>query len=111
LKKLQQKAKKHQINILLKGKYSAIASPEGQIYFNSTGNNSMAKGGSGDVLSGIIGGIFPLTKNPLQSAINAAFLHGLSGDIATDKYGEDYVTPSILIENLHLAQKMCTQTQ
>lgn len=111
LKKLQQKAKKHQIIILLKGKYSAIASPEGQIYFNSTGNNSMAKGGSGDVLAGMIGGMFPLTKNPLQTAINAAFLHGLSGDIATDTYDEDYVTPSILIENLHLAQKMCTQTQ
>ena len=73
--------------IVLKGAFSAICSPNGHVYFNSTGNAGMAKGGSGDVLTGLLTGILARGIPALHAAQLAVFIHGLAGDIAREKRG------------------------
>ena len=65
---------------LLKGAATVIARPDGRFAINPTGNPGMAKGGSGDVLSGIIGAFLSQGADPFQAARAAAYLHGLAGD-------------------------------
>ncbi|MFT3823219.1 MAG: NAD(P)H-hydrate dehydratase [Chitinophagaceae bacterium] len=82
LKLAQEKAAALNIIIVLKGHYSAIITPGGKIWFNSTGNPGMATGGSGDVLTGIITGLLAQGYVAEQAAIAGVFLHGLAGDLA-----------------------------
>src|SRR5690606_16444930 len=62
-------ARRHNVIVVLKGAYSTIASPDGNVYFNPTGNPGMATGGSGDVLTGILTGLLAQGYPPLESAI------------------------------------------
>jgi ADP-dependent NAD(P)H-hydrate dehydratase / NAD(P)H-hydrate epimerase len=78
-------AKKYNCYILLKGKYSALACPDGQLFFNPTGNHGMAKGGSGDVLTGLITGLLAQGLSPLKAALCGTYLHGLAGDFCAQK--------------------------
>ena len=83
--------------LVLKGQQTLLASPSGQVYLNSSGNPSMAKGGSGDVLTGVVAGLMaqwvsmPATRNrcgtgDLEPVIAlAVFIHGLAGDLAREK--------------------------
>jgi NAD(P)H-hydrate epimerase len=98
-------AKKYKCIVLLKGRYSAISDTNGTVHFNSTGNHGMAKGGSGDVLTGIIAALFPAFKDPLKATIAAVYMHGLAGDMAASKLGAMGMNATDLIENLHRAQK------
>ena len=75
-------ARTYNIIIVLKGRYTATCSPDGMIYFNSTGNPGMAAAGSGDVLTGVIAAMQANGLSPLDSAIAAVYIHGLAGDIA-----------------------------
>ncbi|MEE9443606.1 MAG: NAD(P)H-hydrate dehydratase [candidate division Zixibacteria bacterium] len=68
--------------IALKGSPTIVASPEGQIFMNPTGNYGMATGGSGDVLTGIIVALLGQQLSPLEAALCGVFIHGFSGDIA-----------------------------
>ena len=68
IQKLLDFSKKHRVYILLKGAYTAIACPEGQIYFNTTGNPGLATAGSGDVLTGLLGSFLAQGFTPLHSA-------------------------------------------
>jgi hydroxyethylthiazole kinase-like uncharacterized protein yjeF len=77
-------ATKHNVILVLKGFRTLIASPEGQVAVNPTGNPGMAKGGTGDVLTGVIAGLlsqFP-ALSVAQVAAGAVYLHGLAGDLA-----------------------------
>lgn len=80
--KAEEKAKVFKIIIVLKGHYTFIAHPDGPSYFNSTGNAGMAKGGSGDVLTGIITSLCAQGYSTQHAAIMGVYLHGLSGDLA-----------------------------
>ncbi|MGP8214787.1 MAG: NAD(P)H-hydrate dehydratase [Bacteroidia bacterium] len=80
---------KYGVYLVLKGAHSAIATPDGEVYFNSTGNPGMATGGSGDTLTGIITGLMAQGYTPKQAAILGVYLHGLAGDIAADEFGEN----------------------
>lgn len=77
-----QKAAEHNLYLVLKGRYTFIAAPNGKGYFNSSGNPGMATGGTGDVLTGIITGLLAQKYPPLHAAIAGVFLHGRSGDLA-----------------------------
>jgi NAD(P)H-hydrate epimerase len=78
----------HRVVLVLKGSRSLIASPDGEVYVNSTGNAGMATGGTGDVLTGMIAGF--LAQEPddaVGATIAAVYLHGLAGDIAASRIG------------------------
>ncbi|NLD87483.1 MAG: NAD(P)H-hydrate dehydratase [Clostridiales bacterium] len=94
----------HSCVLVLKG-YRTIVTDGGRIYINTTGNPGMAKGGSGDVLTGIILSLLGQGRDPLLSACAGAYIHGIAGDIAAEKYGEYSMTPSDMIALLPEAIK------
>lgn len=100
-------AKEHNIFIVLKGAHTAIVSPRQEVWFNSTGNPGMATGGSGDVLTGIITGMLAQGYKPVQAAINGVYLHGLAGDLAAQKLGQESMIASDIIKQLGNAFGMC----
>jgi NAD(P)H-hydrate epimerase len=73
--------------VLLKGAPTLIAAPNGEIYLSETGNPGMATGGSGDVLTGVIGALLAYGLEPLAAASAGAYLHGVAGDIAAMESG------------------------
>ena len=73
--------------VVLKGAYSSIATPDGSVYFNPTGNPGMATGGSGDVLTGILTGLLSQGHSSTEAAILGVYAHGLSGDLAATDLG------------------------
>lgn len=82
---------------LLKGNNTVISDGE-KVFINTTGNEGMAKGGSGDALSGITGTFLAQGLNPFNAAIAAAFIHGMAGDIAAETYGARSMLPRDLIK-------------
>ena len=91
--------------IVLKGAFTSIASPAGEVSFNSSGNPGMAKGGSGDVLTGILTSLLAQGYDSLQAAQLGVFLHGFAGDLAAYEKGMNGMIPSDLIEYLPEAFK------
>ena len=100
LELLRSKAQSLKINILLKGAHTIIANTEGACFFNTTGNVGMATAGSGDVLTGIITGLLAQGYAPQNAAILGVYLHGLAGDCATERVGQEAMIASDIIENL-----------
>jgi len=100
LEKQRNLAQKHGVYIVLKGANTSICFPNGQCYFNSTGNPGMATAGSGDVLTGIITGLLASGYSSGISATLGVYLHGLSGDIAAEKKGYETLIASDIIDNL-----------
>ncbi|MCF8275926.1 MAG: NAD(P)H-hydrate dehydratase [Flavobacteriales bacterium] len=84
-------SKKYSVTVVLKGAYTCITTPAGEVFFNSTGNPGMATAGSGDVLTGMILGLLAQGYSPEQSAILGTFLHGSAGDHAADFLTENAV--------------------
>jgi ADP-dependent NAD(P)H-hydrate dehydratase / NAD(P)H-hydrate epimerase len=105
---LRNKAKSLKINILLKGAHTIVANTEGVCHFNSTGNAGMATAGSGDVLTGIITGLLAQGYEPSEAAILGVYLHGLAGDLAAEKVGQEALIASDIVEHLGLAFKKLT---
>jgi NAD(P)H-hydrate epimerase len=97
---LSEFAVSNKIIICLKGKNTAVALPNGEIHFNSTGNSGMATAGSGDVLTGIILGFLAQGHTPEQAAIHGVYEHGLAGDRAAKNRSERAMIASDIIENL-----------
>lgn len=82
------------VYIVLKGHHTCIFTPKGKVYINTNGNDGMAKGGAGDVLSGFITGLLAQGYLLPEAAIAGVFLHGLSGDIAAEKYSRHSMQPT-----------------
>jgi hydroxyethylthiazole kinase-like uncharacterized protein yjeF len=91
-------AKKHQCIIILKGHNTLIALPDGKRYFNSTGNAGMAKGGSGDALTGMVTGFLAQGYQPREAAVISVYLHGLAGDMAASYFSQQSMLASDLID-------------
>ncbi len=94
-------AREYNVYLILKGHHTIIATPEGNIYVNETGNAGMATAGSGDVLSGIITGMisqFHIDFSLDQILQAAVFIHGFAGDLASDRVGEMGVTASEILK-------------
>jgi ADP-dependent NAD(P)H-hydrate dehydratase / NAD(P)H-hydrate epimerase len=99
----RQKAEELGVFIVLKGAHSAIATPDGQCWFNSSGNPGMATGGSGDVLTGILTGLLAQGYAPLHAALLGVYLHGLAGDLAAEQHSEQGLIASDMVEALGAA--------
>lgn len=101
---LREFARKHHVYVLLKGAHSCLATPEGPCYFNSTGNPALAKGGSGDVLTGMITGLLAQGYSPRDAALLGMYYHGKAGDAARRKRSETSVIASDLVEEIRIAR-------
>jgi NAD(P)H-hydrate epimerase len=75
-----------------------VADAEGNCWFNQTGNDGMATGGSGDVLSGIIGSFLAQGMEPVEAALAGVFIHGLAGDLAAEAYTERAMVAGDIID-------------
>lgn len=91
--------------ILLKGAYSSIAAPSGEVFFNNTGNPGMAKGGSGDVLTGMLTALLARGYAPEEAAQLGCWLHGYAGDLAMHEMGLEGIISSDLIEKIPYSLK------
>ncbi|HLK29316.1 MAG TPA: NAD(P)H-hydrate dehydratase [Puia sp.] len=90
-------SKKYKIIIVLKGHNTFIALPDGKGYFNNTGNAGMAKGGSGDVLTGMVAGFLVQEYLPSEAAILSVYMHGLAGDFAATYFSQQSMLASDII--------------
>ncbi len=97
LMKAFQFSARFQVIVVLKGAYTAIVTPDGRCFFNPTGNPGMAKGGSGDVLTGAILGWMAKGYTPIQSAILGVYLHGMAGDLAVKGKGVEGILARDLV--------------
>ena len=106
IQKARTKAMELSVCIVLKGAYTAICTPEGNVYFNPTGNPGMATAGSGDVLTGVILSLLAQGHEPETSAVIGVYLHGLAGDLATANASEESVIASDIIQMLGKAFRL-----
>ena len=81
---------------LLKGSRTVIAEPDGRLFVNVTGSPVLATAGTGDVLTGMIGGLLARGVAPVEAASAAAYLHGLAGILAGQDFGEGAVAGDVL---------------
>jgi NAD(P)H-hydrate epimerase len=100
LEKQAEFASRYKCVVVLKGAHTSIATPQGNIYFNSTGNPGMATAGSGDALTGIILSLLAQGYSPENASVIGVYLHGLAGDIAAAKSGYESIIASDIIDNI-----------
>lgn len=93
----------HSLYIILKGVYTCITTPDGKSFFNSTGNPGMAKGGSGDVLTGMIVSLLAQKYSAEDACILGVYLHGLAGDVAVKDESEYSLLASDIISAIGMA--------
>lgn len=97
LRSAQNLAVQHSVVLVVKGAYTAVCCPNGAVHFNASGNPAMAKGGSGDVLSGMIGALLAQGYAPEDAARLGVYLHGRAGDISKQQQSLISVVASDLI--------------
>ena len=100
LAKLSREAVNRNLYILLKGRFTAIASPDGSIHFNSTGNPGMATGGSGDVLTGILSGILAQGYSSKDTMLLGTYLHGLAGDLGATENSQEALLANDIVSHI-----------
>lgn len=103
--------KKFEVYLILKGARTVVAEPSGAIYINPTGNPGMASGGTGDVLTGMIGGLLAQGYDPVEAAKAGVFFHGLAGDEVSRDKGNSGMIASDLIEALPRIVKQFEQAR
>jgi len=89
--------------VCLKGHRTVVASPEGRVYVNDTGNSGMASGGTGDVLTGMIASFIGQGLDDFSAAVSAVYLHGVAGDIAAEKKGQFCMIASDILKYMYSA--------
>jgi ADP-dependent NAD(P)H-hydrate dehydratase / NAD(P)H-hydrate epimerase len=90
----------HRVHVVLKGAASVVAAPDGRVLINPTGNPGMASGGTGDVLTGMLGAFLARRLDPGVALPCAVYVHGLAGDCAAARTGEEALVASDVIEAL-----------
>ena len=96
----REKAKEYRIFIVLKDHHTQIINPEGKVYYNITGNSGLAKGGSGDILTGIITSLLAQKYSPQEACILGVWLHGKAADFAAEKFSKEAMLPTNVIDEL-----------
>lgn len=100
-------ARQHGCVLVLKGHRTITAFPDGETFVNTTGNSGMAKGGSGDVLAGMLLSLLGQGLPAKRAVPSAVWLHGRAGDLAAQALGEYGMTPSDLLRHIPLAIQAC----
>jgi NAD(P)H-hydrate epimerase len=101
-------AQKHDVCLVLKGYRSLIAFPDGSVWINPTGSPAMAKGGAGDILTGLIAGSIAQWPKEIALAVRAAvWLHGRAGELAAEALTEQCVLATDLLAYLPQAIREC----
>jgi NAD(P)H-hydrate epimerase len=101
-------ATEHDCCVVLKGHRTLIAFPDGQVWINPTGSPSMAKGGSGDILTGLIAGFVAQFPDDIATAVRAAvWLHGRSGEIGAEEVTDKCLLATDLLHYLPRAMHEC----
>ncbi len=100
LKLAKEKATELEIYIILKDHHTQIITPEGNVFYNLTGNSGMAKGGSGDVLLGIVTSLLAQNYSVQDAALFGVWLHGKAGDFAAEKHSKEAMLASDLIREI-----------
>ena len=90
--------------VVVKGAHTMVVMPDRRIRFNSTGNPGMAKGGSGDVLTGLLTGLLARGYDSEQAAVIGVYCHGLAGDAAARKHGEESMNSRDLVDELKIGR-------
>ena len=98
-------SEKYGVYLVLKGHRTVVAAPDGRLAVNGTGNSGMAKGGSGDVLAGMILSLLGQGCEAFAACCAAVWLHGRAGDLAAADKGERGMTPTDLLEQIPYAMK------
>lgn len=93
-------SQKYSCLLVVKGAHTSISSPDGEVWFNSTGNSGMATAGSGDVLTGIILSLLAQGYSPIEAAKLGVYLHGAAGDKAASCRTQESIIASDIIEML-----------
>ena len=93
-------AREHGCWLVLKGHRTVTAGPEGNVLVNTTGNSGLAKGGSGDVLAGLIASLLAQGAGPAMAAAGAVWMHGRAADIGAETRTEYGLTPEDVIAAL-----------
>ncbi len=93
------------VYLVLKGHHTLVAAPDGCMAVNGTGNSGMAKGGSGDVLAGMLLSLLGQGCEAYDACCAAVWLHGRAGDLAAADKGERGMTPTDLLEQIPCAMK------
>jgi NAD(P)H-hydrate epimerase len=101
----------HRLYVVLKGHRTIIATPEGHIFINPTGNAGMATGGTGDVLTGMIAAWLVQLLDAEAACRLAVFLHGAAGDLAETAEGQVAMTATDLVAQLGPALKQLTSSE
>lgn len=102
-------AREHGVYLVLKGPGTIAAAPDGRCMRNPTGNCGMAKGGSGDVLAGMLVSLLGLGLPPMDACCAAVWLHGRAGDLAARQVGLWGMTPSDLLDRIPAALREVTE--
>jgi NAD(P)H-hydrate epimerase len=105
IKALKHFAMKNRCIVILKGAHSTLAMPDGSVFFNSTGNAGLAKGGSGDGLTGIILGLLSRGYNAPQAALIGTYVHGFAADLCVQKKSMESLLITDVIQMLGRAFK------
>jgi len=104
-------ARRYRAWIVLKGAHTLLADPDGRLWINTTGNPGMATGGTGDVLTGVLGGLLAQSISLPDAATAAVYLHGLAGDLAAREIGETSLIAGDLLTFLPAAfRQTCTRS-
>ena len=101
---------RHQVVLLLKGARTLVAAPDGRVHINTTGNSGLSSGGSGDVLTGLIGGLLAQGLDPFAAASLAAWWHGRAAEQISEHRGCAGMTASDLIRQLPHVRNELEQT-
>ena len=94
------KAEELQIFIILKNHHTAVITPERKVFYNITGNSGMAKGGSGDVLTGILTSLISQKYDIEKACIFGVWLHGKAGDFCAEEFSKEAMLPTDLINKI-----------
>ena len=104
-------ARSHGCTVVLKGYKTVVARSDGQVFVNVTGNSGMATGGTGDVLTGLIGGLMAQGMAGPDAALLGVYVHGLAGDLAAEEWSERGMIASDLIAEIPEAWRILEESE